>query len=183
MVAGCEKEGATAPSPSAAPATSPATAPAVPPLRLRIDEEVFVFTPAVLVVSGTAPHVTARLYNSDEGGDQEGNAILLDCPLELEADAPLAEAAHHLRTSNRERTEALSGIFLPAEKVKLQPMELSLSFASGPDEPRPPIITVKLSGRFLVFPEDADVPTQSVAVQGEFSAMVRYEQTPVDVVR
>lgn len=173
LLCGCDGGG----SPATAPATAPTTAPAaVGKMRLSIAGRDFIFTPAILAVSGQPPRLQARLYNTDEGGGRESDAVYLECPLDLEPDAPFTDATHHFRTENRERTDALTGIFLPGEKVKLQPLDVSLSFAAGPSSMPgaiPDAVTVNLKGQFLVFAEDADVATNLVPVSGTFQARVK----------
>lgn len=156
----------TAPAVSASqPATAPAaTQPAkVEPAKLTIDGREFTFTPAVLALHGEAPHLTGTLYSGGEPGES-GNALYFDLAFDLDAGSPISEATSRFRTDNRDRADSPAGIVVPAEKVKLQAMELSVDL----DEPTGGAVTAKLDGQFLVFPDDTDVATRIVKVSGKF---------------
>lgn len=174
ILGGCGRQ-----TPTTAPATAPAAGPAtaattqavsVEAAKLRIDGREFVFTPAVLVLQGQAPRLDGKLYN--EGGDaaNPGDAFYLDLSFELDENAPLGEATCRYRTDDRERSDSPVGIFVPGEKARLQAQELSVDL----DEPSGGTIGVKISGKFLVFPDDTDVVTRIVPVEGKIRA--RLEQ-------
>ena len=160
---------ASAPPAPAASASQPATIPAatrpvkVEPAKLTIDGRKFVFTPAVLVLRGEAPRLAGTLYSGGETGES-GNAFYFDLAFDLDEASPIAEATCRYRTDNRDRADSPAGILVPAEKVKLQALELSVDL----DEPAGGAIMVKMDGQFLVFPDDTDVATRIVKVSGKF---------------
>lgn len=171
-VIGCGRDEPTAPPASPAPAVSasqPSTAPAatrpvkVEPAKLTIDGREFTFTPAVLVFRGEAPRLTGTLYSGGEPGES-GNALYFDLAFDLDEGSPIAEATCRYRTNSHDRADSPAGILVPAEKVKLQAMELSVDL----DEPVGGAVVVKMDGQFLVFPDDADVATRIVKVSGKF---------------
>ncbi len=158
---------APASSAPAGAASQPATASAatlpmkVEPAKLTIDGREFTFTPAVLVLQGEAPHLTGTLYS---GGEPGASALYFDLAFDLDEASPISEATCRYRTDNRDRADSPAGIIVPAEKVKLQTLELSVDL----DEPAAGAVVVKMDGRFLVFPDDADVATRIVKVSGKF---------------
>ncbi len=150
----------------------PSTAAKVEAGAISIDERTYLFPPAVLIAEPAEEGLLLQLTGSEDSEDQTGNTLLLDMQIPAESLAELREYPWVFRTSEDTWTDTPQGLTIEEEGWVLRPYAVTVEFM--PDEQELSVITIRLSGVFLLFDLNAppDAPGQRVEVSGQFPAGV-----------
>jgi hypothetical protein len=104
--------------------------------------------------------MTARLESDEAEADPSGNSFSLEMALDIDEPQQLGMAQWHYQAASAERQETTAGIFFDGGKVQLQPLDVTAEFPPQGDQ-----VIVSLSGKFLLFAEDAAAQTVTVSAR------------------
>lgn len=178
LLAGCERSQSAAPdaqstSQPVAPATTTVAVTQSIPSLIWIDEQLYGFPPARLVLRAGDEQVVALLFSEDSPDTSEdsekGNSFYLEMKLDIPQRGTLTGATWDFTASNREWVDSICGIFLDNRKKILQPYQVHAELA-GSSSP----MKVLLGGDFLLFDADDPQPIgRAVQVRAELQVQVQ----------
>jgi hypothetical protein len=159
----------------AAPGTEerePAASTEPSPAYIAIDQARYEFPPAKLRLRSRGNGVSALLMSDDPPAairdDYTGNSFYLEIELAVRDVSDLAGTVIRYQAPSSQRVDSPNGIFLEGGRKQLQPLDVRAEFSGTA-----PILTVHLSGTFLMFDtQDHRTPDRSVPVRSEMLARV-----------
>ncbi|HVT88129.1 MAG TPA: hypothetical protein VHD56_04695 [Tepidisphaeraceae bacterium] len=153
----------------------PTTMPVLP-AAISIDQQIYEFPPASVLLINRDDQIIAQLSTDDPPqatqDDYAGNSFYLEMPLDVTGNT-LGDAQWQYKTADMEREEGITGIFLNGRKKVLQPFDVRVGFNSSSSP-----MLVLINGTFLLFDnQDAQAPVQKVSITGQFPARVHVQSS------
>lgn len=139
---------------------------------ISIDEQTYLFPPAVLIAEPIDAGLRLQLTGSEAAEDQTGNTLLLNMQVAAETIAELPDNPWIFRTTEDTWTDTPQGLNIEEEGWVLRPFEVTVEIV--PEDEHARVVTIRLSGRFVLFDPTTppDAPGKRVEVSGQFPAGV-----------
>jgi hypothetical protein len=160
LLASCDRSSQTTSPPSTAPAhvTSASSAAAATtqsvaapvPAVIMINQQRYVFPPAIVQLRHRDQKLDAVLLSDDPKEaikpNYHGNSFYIQIPAQATDVKDLSSAPWRYTAPSSERSDSPDGIFLDGNRLQLQPADMSVRI-----EGEGPALTVYLSGNFQIF--------------------------------